>query len=496
MNDSQSVNFCQSSMLAGKYSAKKNKIFLILSDVFSFFIAACIACIISFPDSIFDTKILSHATFLRGGVFTIALLLALLWFWGSLRHYTYRKPFWDELRESYVTLSIIALIELALITFIQSEFQTLTHWEYHPLIWLITWSSLFIVLPLFRTVTKFYLSAIGSWMMPSVIIGNKKNAQEAYLAINSEPSTGFRVEAFVAPSGEFDKSHFIDAIPCISGKEYFNNVDTIHPKVFIALEKNQSELRDQWLRSLAKHGVTNISVVPDMRGVPLAGMDVSHFFSHEVMMLRIRNNLARKSSKFIKRAFDIVTSSLLLLLLSPFFAFICFRVTRDGGSATYGHERVGLNGELFKCLKFRSMIMNSKEVLEHLLATDSLAKTEWDKEFKLKNDPRVTEIGAFLRKTSLDELPQLWNVLKGEMSLVGPRPVIDEELERYKEDVVYYFMTKPGMSGLWQVSGRSNTDYDTRVYLDAWYVKNWSLWTDLVILFKTIGVVLKRDGAY
>ncbi|MGU5120147.1 sugar transferase, partial [Escherichia coli] len=135
-------------------------------------------------------------------------------------------------------------------------------------------------------------------------------------------------------------------------------------------------------------------------------------------------------------------------------------------------------------------------VLENLLLNDPVSKMEWDATFKLKNDPRVTKIGAFLRRTSLDELPQLFNVLKGEMSLVGPRPIIDEELERYNDEVEYYLLSKPGMTGLWQVSGRSDVDYETRVYLDTWYVKNWSMWNDLVILFKTVNVVLRRDGAY
>ena len=127
---------------------------------------------------------------------------------------------------------------------------------------------------------------------------------------------------------------------------------------------------------------------------------------------------------------------------------------------------------------------------------DILELVEMEKDFKLKNDPRITKIGAFIRKTSLDELPQLFNVLKGEMSLVGPRPIVKEELERYEEDVDYYLMAKPGMTGLWQVSGRNDVDYDTRVYFDAWYVKNWSLWNDIAILFKTINVVLNRHGAY
>ncbi|MBZ1862174.1 sugar transferase, partial [Klebsiella pneumoniae] len=134
--------------------------------------------------------------------------------------------------------------------------------------------------------------------------------------------------------------------------------------------------------------------------------------------------------------------------------------------------------------------------LEELLQSDPQAKAEWDATFKLKDDPRVTSIGKFLRKTSLDELPQLFNVLRGEMSLVGPRPIINAELERYSEEVDYYLLGKPGMTGLWQVSGRSDVDYETRVYLDAWYVKNWSMWNDIAILFKTIGVVVKKDGAY
>ena len=144
----------------------------------------------------------------------------------------------------------------------------------------------------------------------------------------------------------------------------------------------------------------------------------------------------------------------------------------------------------------RSMILNSQAVLQKLLDTDPAARDEWDKDFKLKNDPRITPIGHFIRKTSLDELPQLWNVLKGDMSLVGPRPVVDAELERYAEDVDYYLMAKPGITGLWQVSGRNDIDYSTRVYLDSWYVKNWSLWYDLAILFKTVGVVFRKEGAY
>ena len=142
------------------------------------------------------------------------------------------------------------------------------------------------------------------------------------------------------------------------------------------------------------------------------------------------------------------------------------------------------------------MCVDAKAKLEELLKNDPEAKVEWERDFKLKNDPRITKSGAFLRKTSLDELPQIFNVLKGEMSLVGPRPVIQEELERYGEYVNDYLMVKPGITGMWQVSGRSDIDYQERVLLDSWYVRNWSVWIDVVMLFKTFKVVLLRKGAY
>jgi undecaprenyl-phosphate galactose phosphotransferase len=223
---------------------------------------------------------------------------------------------------------------------------------------------------------------------------------------------------------------------------------------------------------------------------------MSFIFSHEVMILRVSNNLAKRSSRFLKRAFDILGSSLIMLFLSPVILIILYQVSKDGGSPIYGHERIGLNGKKFYCLKFRSMVLNAQDVLADLLANSEEARKEWDKDFKLKNDPRITKIGQFLRKTSLDELPQLWNVFRVEMSLVGPRPVVEKELERYAGDADYYLMAKPGMTGLWQVSGRNDVNYDVRVYFDAWYVKNWSLWNDIAILFKTINVVLRRDGAY
>lgn len=199
---------------------------------------------------------------------------------------------------------------------------------------------------------------------------------------------------------------------------------------------------------------------------------------------------------FLKRTVDVCGASTLLVVLFPILIVIAIAVMSDRGSVVFGHPRIGRGGRTFLCLKFRSMVRNADQVLEKLLATDPQAREEWNRDFKLKNDIRITPIGRILRRTSLDELPQLWNVLRGDMSLVGPRPVVRQELARYGPDVSYYLMLKPGITGLWQISGRNNVDYPTRVSLDVCYAMNRSLVLDVTILLKTVKVVLEKDGAY
>ncbi|WP_058087576.1 sugar transferase [Aquabacterium parvum] len=189
-------------------------------------------------------------------------------------------------------------------------------------------------------------------------------------------------------------------------------------------------------------------------------------------------------------------AAILLTLFAPLMAVVAWLIwRRDGRPIFFGHYRVGRDGQMFKCWKFRSMVLNSAEMLADLLKNDPAARAEWDRDQKLTNDPRITPVGAFLRKTSLDELPQLFNVLKGEMRLVGPRPITLAELDRYGEARWHYLNAMPGMTGLWQVSGRSDTTYEERVELDRDYVEQRSLWSDAVILVKTIAVVLGKGGA-
>jgi exopolysaccharide production protein ExoY len=197
-----------------------------------------------------------------------------------------------------------------------------------------------------------------------------------------------------------------------------------------------------------------------------------------------------------KRIIDIVLALSGIVLLAPLL-IICFVTTviTSPGSAVFRHRRVGFKGKNFNCLKFRTMVTDAPERLRQLLDSDPVAAAEWAANRKLRHDPRVTLIGALLRKSSLDELPQLFNVLKGDMSIVGPRPVTEEELVRYSDAKKAYLACRPGITGLWQVSGRSTTTYDKRVACDSFYALNWSLTLDAKILIVTIPAVLS-DSAY
>jgi Undecaprenyl-phosphate galactose phosphotransferase WbaP len=199
----------------------------------------------------------------------------------------------------------------------------------------------------------------------------------------------------------------------------------------------------------------------------------------------------------IKRFMDLSIIILGGILILPLLLLIALAVKLSSpGPVLYGHTRVGLNGSHFTTYKFRTMVVDAEERLKALLETDSAVRAQWEANHKLKDDPRITGIGKILRRLSFDEFPQLINILKGEMSLVGPRPIVDDEIEKYGEDFTHIFSVKPGLTGLWQVSGRSDTDYASRVSFDTYYHQSWSVWLDLWVLYKTFGVVIKGRGAY
>jgi Undecaprenyl-phosphate galactose phosphotransferase WbaP len=471
------------------FQVRVSKFAILLGDAIAFAIAFAIATLINVAVSPsqnvsvwFSTQDMQRYVAWSGLVF-----LGLMLFLMRFQHYSDRRPFWDELGDILRLMGSLALLDMTLVAS--------TRWNSSRLWWLLVWVLAVGMVVWGRVLTRWMLKQMGLWIRPTIIIGHGENAVEAAIALESEPRMGFEVAGYVDVEEDSPRlKHHKQTLLNLHQLEVLADQPGI--QWVIALEHSQAEQREHWLRTLTQWGATDISVIPAMRGVPLYGTDMSHFFSHEVALLRVRNNLRRWPARLTKRLFDTLVAALLLVMLLPMMLLIALLLKLEGGSVLFAHQRIGKNGRKFDCYKFRSMVPNAEQQLQSLLQHNAHLKAEWDKEHKLKDDPRISRMGDFLRRTSLDELPQLFNVLKSEMSLVGPRPIVEDELQKYGLDKSYYLMVRPGMTGLWQVSGRNDVDYETRVYLDAWYVKNWSLWYDLAILFKTVKVVFGRNGAY
>jgi Undecaprenyl-phosphate galactose phosphotransferase WbaP len=235
--------------------------------------------------------------------------------------------------------------------------------------------------------------------------------------------------------------------------------------------------------------------IPDFFSAANIGMAVRDFGG--ILGFITTNKLKMSWNLKLKRVMDIIIVSIGGIFVLPFLLFIALLIKINSpGPVLYRHKRLGMNGKYFYAYKFRSMVTDAQERLSKILESDTEIKKEWEQNHKLAQDPRITGIGRFLRRTSIDEFPQLINILKGEMSLVGPRPIVDDEVEKYGGDFNRVFSVRPGLTGLWQVSGRSDTDYDTRVAYDIYYLQSWSGWMDLWVLFKTFGAIVRGRGAY
>lgn len=404
--------------------------------------------------------------------------------------YSRRAQFWQVIQKIFHA-SIYAVIAIIIVLYI-GQITASTSRLFIALLLVFT----FIYLTIFRYITKKILEHFQLMQIPVLIIGAGKTAELLVQGISSDAGMGYKI------IGLLEDNHVKDGIlqkfPVLGKFADVENVikETRVQHVFIAAPGLEQVKLTQIIYKVQPL-VKNMGIIPNLVGVPMGGIEVESLFNEKLMLLRLRNNLARPLNRYLKAIFDFIVTLVGTLAISPILVFIALWIYKDSpGPVIFKHIRIGKNGKEFPCYKFRSMCIDAKEKLEKLLDTDPEVRAEWEKDFKLKNDPRITKSGAFLRKTSLDELPQIFNVLKGEMSLVGPRPIIKAEMERYGEYINDYLMVKPGITGMWQVSGRNDIDYTERVLLDSWYVRNWSIWIDLVMLFKTIAVVLFRKGAY
>lgn len=332
--------------------------------------------------------------------------------------------------------------------------------------------------------------------LPVIFIGAGTTTEKIIKFFNDNSCFGINVIAIVDDNirSEYLKKNFQILIGLNKAKEYIqnNNIKTV---IISSPKMDKYKLID--VISDVQLVVRNILFVPNLNGTPVANLDIKRLYTSNVMLLDVKNNLSKRRNKILKYIFDMTLTIVGTICISPILLIIALWIYIDSpGPVIFKHMRVGKDGKEFPCYKFRSMCVDAKAKLEELLKNDPVARAEWEKDFKLKPDPRITKSGAFLRKTSLDELPQIFNVLKGEMSLVGPRPIIREEMKRYKNHINDYLMVKPGIAGMWQCSGRSDIEYDERVNMDSWYVRNWSIWLDIMILWKTLQAVFAKKGAY
>ena len=239
----------------------------------------------------------------------------------------------------------------------------------------------------------------------------------------------------------------------------------------------------------------HVLIIPDLFGVSSLGVDARDLGG--ILGVRISHRLLYRTPQLVKRAFDLAAATAGSVALAPLIAAIwaAVRLT-SAGPGFYAHRRLGQRGEIFTAWKFRTMYRDADEVLRRHLERNPERQEQWERDCKLKDDPRVTWIGRLLRRTSMDELPQFWNVIRGDMSLVGPRPIVSAEVDKYGSRYSLYQKVRPGLTGMWQVSGRNNTSYEERVQFDEYYVRNWSIWLDLYILSRTVRAVVTGEGAY
>jgi Undecaprenyl-phosphate galactose phosphotransferase WbaP len=449
---------------------------LILIDLFAFYTSLFIAWearanVLPVFLSQLPPFYFSYADF--ASLWWIPAIFILFLFYEDL--YDNNLPFWDESRDMVKSISLASITLMAIVTL--GKMGDIVS----RIVLLGLWGTSLLLLPLFRLWGKELLYKTGIRREKVLIIGAGNTGRLVFEGLRKEKHIGYDVVGFL----DDDKQKIGHSV--------------LGRRVFGKVSEFSSVMKEQHIKTV-------IIAIPSLSTEKLSTLtadvqnlntELTHLFSEELFLMHIRNNLKSTANRFIKRLFDIAVSAVFLPFLLPATAIIGFIIRIETpGQALYAHDRIGRKGNIFRCYKFRTMHRDAEKKLEHLLDSNEGSRLEWEQTWKLKDDPRITKVGRFLRKTSLDELPQIFNVLKGEMSLVGPRPYLPREKADLSENIQVICSAKPGITGLWQVSGRSNTSYRHRLKLDAWYVMNWSLWLDIVILFKTVKVVLKAEGAY
>jgi undecaprenyl-phosphate galactose phosphotransferase len=478
------------------FSTKYSIIFkLFISDTIAFSLTLLFATIISFNFSapinqgnqvisIFSSEILRSYMLFMPVLFGIFI-------YGGL----YTKNFWEggELQRIVQGVALLALCDVALHQIGQ---------VHHSGVWMLTvWPIAAVLVFVFRMVLRTVPFGFPAELQSVLLVGDGITP-EKYLHELRESRCG-RVRIlqnlplkFMAGLGKDEIEYRIKIIS--------DRFEIPPARIRIVLAPSCDEMdQTQKLLTTLSTGHRPFSMLLPFRGLAQRGLSLHQAIGANFVLADIDDGPAGRIGQVLKRGMDLLIAILALVLLAPLFVMIAVLLRLEGGPALFTQLRVGRNGQRFKLFKFRSMRPEAEEQLSNLLATNPAAREDWRKHQKLANDPRITRLGTFLRTTSLDELPQLFNVVIGDMSVVGPRPIIAPEISGYENDRAYfegadfahYANCTPGITGLWQVSGRARTTHCERVRLDGWYCRNWSIWLDVMIILKTVRAVLIRTGS-
>ncbi len=354
-----------------------------------------------------------------------------------------------------------------------------------------------VLIPLYRALLRQRLANKPWWGYPTVIFGAGETGRMMAETLLREPAFGLKPVAVFDQTQTWTDSELRSRVTVLhdlaQAADVARNLNS--PYAVIAMPGSEPEALIETIEEHVSPYFARILLIPNLFRWSSLWVKPKSF--GDILGLEITQQSAMPDRQVSKRILDLLLSISSTIILAPILIAIAIAIRLESrGPALFGHPRIGQNGRIFRAWKFRTMIMNGDEVLERYLEENPEAAAEWASDHKLRNDPRVTVVGQFLRKTSLDELPQLWNVLANEMSLVGPRPIVEAEIPKYGTSYGLYTRVKGGVTGLWQVSGRNDIPYEERVKLDSFYVRNWSVWLDLCILYRTIGTVLFRSGAY
>jgi Undecaprenyl-phosphate galactose phosphotransferase WbaP len=364
----------------------------------------------------------------------------------------------------------------------------------------LTFLGLLLVAPLFQYIVRREVRRHKLWGKPTIILGYPTTGAQLVDLLEQEWGLGYRpvrlLDHNLIPAGEgFRATAYAETLAEAMRVGRLRKIDTC----FLATPHTRREQLADMVHILSEC-FQHVMVMPNLNGVTNSAV-VARDLSG-TLAVEIKQNLLNPWAQRLKRALDLLGAVVGGFIISPLLLTIALLIKLDSpGPVFFGHRRLGARDSHFLCWKFRTMYLDAERTLNVHLQRHPTLQAEWEQNHKLHDDPRVTRVGRYLRKTSLDELPQLWNVLRGEMSLTGPRPVVDAEVPKYEKDYELYRRIRPGMSGLWQVSGRSDIDYKERVAMDAYYVRNWSVWLDIIILTRTVkivllGIVLLGRGAY